>query len=86
MDRGSFSVAFIIPGLIFLIPFLQMCLQRIQEHKASSLALLLMSWTSRLLASKLLWTDEIFSTPPGPETRPWHNYREKVVRTDGKKR
>lgn len=52
--------------------------QRIQEQRASSLALLLMSWTSRLLASRLLWTEEIFSTPPGPDTRPWHNYREDV--------
>lgn len=55
--------------------------QRIQEHRDSSLALLLISWTSRLLASKLLWTDEIFSTPPGPNTRPWHNYRKTPVVT-----
>lgn len=50
--------------------------QRIQEERANSLALLLISWTSRRLASRLLWTEEIFSTPPGPDTRPWHNYTE----------
>lgn len=34
MGRGSFSVAFIIPGLILLIPFLQMCLRGAKDTGA----------------------------------------------------